>query len=51
MWETIFDGTNKSIEEKETIEVEDEEDTLPNVEKIEELYAEKIVVAIMASLP
>ena len=51
MWETIFDGKNKSIEEKETIEVEDEEDTLPNVETIEESDVEKIVVAVMASLP
>ena len=51
MWETIFDGKNKRTEEKETIEVEDEEDTLPNVETIEELDVEPIAIALMASLP
>ena len=51
MWETIFYGKKKRAKEKEIIELEDEEDTLPNVETIEESYVEKIVVAIMASHP
>ena len=47
----LFDAKNKGTKEKETIEIRDEEDTLPNIETIEESNTEQIVVAVMASLP
>ena len=46
LWEVIFDGKNKGTKEKETIEIRDEEDTLPDIKIIEKSNVEKIVVAI-----
>ena len=47
----IFNGKNKGIEEKEIIEIRDEEDTLPNIETIEESNVEKIAIIVITSLP
>ena len=49
----IFDIKIKDTKEKEkeTIEIRNEEETLLDIETIEESNAKKIVICIMASLP